>query len=539
MSPRRLILGSFLALSLGVATERTWAGEPPRHHRDEAEQRDLAAEHPKAAELLGNAEAAFHAGKLREAEALLAEADRAAPASFIVARRYCQVLTELGERARAVDACNRALKGGHMAMDRLAAVSALMTGPGEPTSNELAQALLLATTAKNLTGQPFGDAALCEIAYRLGDAVLLQDCTTELARVAPGHYLTRRFQGLLDSGARYWLVWGMLALACLATALHALRGRLTLRRRVAVIASASVVAASLLATPARAEEPGPAASAAPSPMKKKDGHWQLSRFPIDHEHPENAIPTEDERNKEPLDFGYFLQDLASEGAYAEKKGDYRAAVKYWRALAKAVPDVATGFRRACRAYETLEDRDNGLDYCGRALNAQGAELEDYVHYGNLMLMKSEPLDAAELGDFRNTIQHLRAQPGDGARYVAETLSCELAVNREDQGALNQCTQSLEKMKPGDPQTLAFEWSLAMFRHDYSAARELVARLRAGGYEARVVAGMERALAAESRWWKPFTNDWRYWLVSGGGGLGLLAWLLSRRRPPVRATAPAQ
>lgn len=546
----RPVTGVSLAAAL-MALAGSAGGETSRlHNRDVEEQTSLKSVAPRAAELLERAEGLVTRGKLTEAEPLLAEAAQAAPTSFLVARRQCQVLSELGRRASAIEACNRALKGGHMAMDRFASVSALMTGPAAPTTREVAQAVLLAMTAKNLTGQPFGDAALCEIAYRLGDAQMLRDCTTELSRIAPAHYLTRRYAGLVDrTQARFWGVWALLGLGMIGTGLHALRRRRGARRAVTGVAIAATLSGScLVLTPreALAQEGAPAASAAapapsaavPQPRKQKsDGHWQLSRFPIDHENPERAIPTEAERNKEPLDFGYFLQDLAAEGAYAEKKGDYAAAVKYWRALAKAVPDTATGFRRACRAYEQLKDRVHGLDFCGSTLNLEGAELEDYLHYGNLMLMKTTALDAAELSDFENTIKHLREQSGDGARYVAETLSCELAVAQQDVKRLEQCTQALEKMKPGETQTLAFAWSLAMFRHDYTGARELVSRLKAAQYKPALLASMEAAIQSESRWYKRFVNDWRYQLGLGTLVVGLLGWLFSRRKPGIATQAP--
>lgn len=522
-----------------------------RHPRDEAELADLRATAPEAAQRLADAEAKFKLGQLREADSLLSAAAAQAPLNFMIARRHCQVLAELGERARAVKACNLALQSGHLAMDRLATVSALMTGPEPPTTSEVAQAATLATTAKNLSGQAFGDAALCEIAYRLGDPALLRDCTTELARVAPGGYLTRRFEQLLDRGLRYWVVWVLTGLASIVTALHASRGLRT-RRRARVSGSAAAAAAALLALtgPGHAEPSAapsasvagataPSASTAPLPaLKQRGSHFQLSRFPIDYDQPENKIPTESERNKEPLDFGYFLQDLAAEGAYAERKGDYAEAVKYWRALAKAVPDVSSGFRRTCRAYEMLKDRAHGLDFCGRTLNLEGAELEDYVHYGSMMLMKLEPLDAAELSDFTNTIKHLREQPGDGARYVSETLTCELAVAQQDDKTLERCSQALEKLKPGETQTLAFEWSLAMFRHDYVAARELVARLKAAGYKPQLLANMEASMRAESRWWKPFTRDLRYQLGSVAVVMAAVLWLLARRRPGKLVPTPA-
>jgi hypothetical protein len=532
-----------LAASALLASTSPAGAQPLLHHnRDDAERAELRTTHPDSADLLDRAEPLIRAGKLSEAEPLLAQAATAAPVSFIVARRRCQVLTELGRRSSAIEACNVALKGGHMAMDRLATVAALMTGPAAPSSDRLAEAVTLAITAKNLTGQPFGDAALCEIAYRVGDAQLLKDCAAELNRIAPNHYLTKRWGAVASerSGAAHWLVWLAFAGAALATLAHALRSRQSAKRALGgAPVAAALFAACLLLQPkialAQAPAEAPAASAgdsaSPAPAQqprhmKKDGHWQLSRFPINYDNPEATIPTEAERNKEPLDFGYYLQDLASEGAYAEKSGDYAGAVKFWRALAKAVPDVATGFRRSCAAYEVLKDRYHGLDFCGSTLNQQGAVLEDYVHYGNVMLMKPEHLDAAELSDLENTIKHLRGQGGDGPLFIAETLTCELGVHEQDVKRLEPCTQALVKLKPNEPQTLSFLWSLAMFRHDYAAAQDYVDRLKTTSYNPALVARMAASVQSEKRWWKPFLSDWRYQAslltVLLAAGVGLLS-----------------
>ena len=282
------------ALLVTVACSGVALAQPLLHHnRDDQELAQLRTEYPEAATLFDRAQALIEQGKLSEAEPLLAQAAVTVPLSFMVARRQCQVLAELGQRSRAVDACNRALKSGHMAMDRLATVSALMTGPSAPTGNDVAQAVNLTMAAKNLTGQPFGDAAVCEIGYRLGDAQMLRDCTTELGRTAPHHYLTRRFQAVanMNGQGRYWFVWGLFGFAALGTAAHALRRRASRRTVSTVAVTAALFGGCVLAVPvsAQAAETAPSASTAaveaPHNQAKKDGHWQLSRFPINQENP--------------------------------------------------------------------------------------------------------------------------------------------------------------------------------------------------------------------------------------------------------------
>src|SRR5262245_24065672 len=71
--------------------------------------------------------------------------------------------------------------------------------------------------------------------------------------------------------------------------------------------------------------------------------WQLSKaFPIDADNPEARIPTAKQRDRNPLEYGYFLQDLIEGAEQARRAGDHAAVVGYYRAVVKAVPDRAKG-----------------------------------------------------------------------------------------------------------------------------------------------------------------------------------------------------
>ena len=45
-----------------------------------------------------------------------------------------------------------------------------------------------------------------------------------------------------------------------------------------------------------------------------------------------------QRDGNPLEFGYFVQDLLAKAEIATKKQDHQAAIRYYRALAIGVPD---------------------------------------------------------------------------------------------------------------------------------------------------------------------------------------------------------
>jgi hypothetical protein len=73
---------------------------------------------------------------------------------------------------------------------------------------------------------------------------------------------------------------------------------------------------------------------------------QLSmKYQIDHENPEASVPPAKERNANPLEMGYLLQDLLERAEQARKQNDYRAVVRYARAVVKAVPERAKSWSK--------------------------------------------------------------------------------------------------------------------------------------------------------------------------------------------------
>jgi len=548
--------GSSLLLALG-AIAATFSGlgqlsaQPSGRHRlDERDLERMAEATPHAAKLFAEAEEKLERGDLLAAEPLFARVRSQAPTSGLAARRHCQVLIELGRREPAFVACKQAVIHGRTPMDERAAVGALMLGDKPPTTAELAEALLLAQSVQRLSDQPFGEAALCEIAYRIGDDGMLKHCVDGLKSLAPDHYETRRWSGAATPRASwsYWLAWGVLAMLGLLTGLHALLGRRPRRSARGAVAAAIVglVTATYSAPVAAQEAPSPAPttsverySAQEPPADRKGVHWQLSSaFPINPGDPEASVPSIEARNKDPLQFGYYLQDLASEGAYADKAHDYAKAVKYWRALAIAVPDVGIGFRKSCQAYQKMNDREKALEFCAAAINREGIMLDDYVNYGQLLLAKPKALDPVELADIEAVIQHLRdgkdGQPDAG--ILAEQFACEVGMRLNDVKRLERCTQRLALATKNDQKTLFYQWSLAILNKNYPEARRLLGEMKKTPMKADALRRLEEATKAGD-WWRKLFRDWRYGAGLGAAVLLLACTILWRRRRP-RGGGPA-
>jgi hypothetical protein len=206
---------------------------------------------------------------------------------------------------------------------------------------------------------------------------------------------------------------------------------------------------------------------------------QLSRrFPIDRGNPEASVPGEAERQNNPLEFGYFIQDLLEHAENARKQRDYATVALYYRAVAKAVPDRAKGWSKLCEAYEILKDRERAVRACELALSRAGVELGDYIRYVQLMTEKAGDMTAAERETLIPVLAHLSRQPGLG--LVAEELRCRAGVKLRDVSLLEACTAGLAKAAPNDPKTVVFLWNLAMLRGDKAEAERLIARTRTLG-----------------------------------------------------------
>jgi tetratricopeptide (TPR) repeat protein len=444
------------------------AEEQPTPVRSRADEADLALmkrADPKAVELLLEGEAVFARGQTEQAERLLRSAREQAPIRALPARRHCQALARLGKRTEAVEACEVAFQRGASPLEQRALVGAVLSGSTPPTTQDLWRAFQLAEAAKQqMKHQPWGYAAECDIARRLGKKEMLGACLAELRRRAPGHAETRRAEALAMTGGSNWLLVVPLLLAWAGTLIHAGYRRF---RRFGTSAASAMLVALVLANPANAQDAG---AGTPQPRGEP-----ISSLAINHDDPERSLPTPEQRDRDPLQFGYHLMDLTEAGTAASQRGDHQKAVKYFVALAKAVPDVSRGYMLACSEYEALGNRDEALKFCTTGIALNGARLLDYKLYTRVMLQKPGPLLPDEVRELGEVIGHLRKEPAGVA--IAEDAECGLALRLEDPKRLEQCVNVLRMREPEGAATLTHELALALAKRDIAAANGVIARAK--------------------------------------------------------------
>ena len=195
-----------------------------------------------------------------------------------------------------------------------------------------------------------------------------------------------------------------------------------------------------MAPMSEAPAPAPTAAAGSSPVLP----GQLSsKFGIDDARPEASIPDIRERNRNPLEFGYFLQDLLERAEQARKNKDYQGVIRYYRAVAKAVPESAKGWSKLCEAYDVVHDRERAIVACRYALDRPAVEVQDYVRYVHLIIGTTAELGAKDRKELGEVLEHLGKQ--EGTAIVASHLRCEVAVKLKDVAMMETCTGALAKL----------------------------------------------------------------------------------------------
>src|SRR4029453_8338555 len=121
---------------------------------------------------------------------------------------------------------------------------------------------------------------------------------------------------------------------------------------------------------------------------------QLSNaFKIDDANPMASVPTVEQQNARPLEFGYYLQDLIAKAEAAPKRGHHAAAARFYLTMAKAAPTRSVSYRRACDSLEAAGNHDAAIASCRTALARDGVTVGDHARFIELMLAKKEPLTA--------------------------------------------------------------------------------------------------------------------------------------------------
>jgi hypothetical protein len=249
-------------------------------------------------------------------------------------------------------------------------------------------------------------------------------------------------------------------------------------------------------------------------------------FKIDDDHPEAKVPTVKDRISNPMEFGYYVQDLLTRAEVEEKRNNPMGAIKYYRALAVALPEEARTWALVCNAYDKVHDRDRAWRACKYAIERKGAELKDFEHYVALMTAKQGELLPEERNDLNDVLAHLDQQP-DLAVPTAH-LRCQVAVKTNDAAALESCTGVLAKVAPDDPKTIVFRWSLAVMRGDREQAANLYDRARQIGLAAASLDRMSQV--PMGHWWSTRGRGLVGMVVAAGAALLFaLAFALYRRR----------
>lgn len=533
----------FLGLICWCASARA---EPiVRYGVDAQEVASIAATHPKAAAKLAEGEALLEtpqAPNIEKAAELFREAAEDERASGLLYRRQCQALTALGRHQEAVAACEKSLSVDYRSVYGMRAmVGALMSGSSPPTSKEVAEALIHAHRAYQIApDEPAGFAGRCDIAEKIGDIEMLNACIVDLERVAPEHYETVRAKAIAHSLRPGWGLlagWIGFALLGLGTLAHAILKRPWRRAASATVAFVTAVLF-FHAHPARAAEAGSAAEPAPhtdSPAEPAEpevpvaGH--LSKFKIDDKDPSSSVPTIEQRDHDPLEYGYFIMDLGDHAEWALAKGDHLAAAGFYRALAKAVPDAAVGFVKACEQYELAGDKDKAQEFCAAALTLKGVTVADYSHYARLALRRKN-LRPTDIANLDGVIKHLEADPA--SRSVGLDIECTLGAREGDQARLEHCVPQLTGIDSKNPKTLFYQWALAIKKKDFGAAERILARTKEwAGAPPGQVQQMEQVTLEAMPAWRKSLRSFRDWRVGASFALVVVAGLglaLLKKRP---------
>lgn len=397
-----------------------------------------------------------------------------------------------GKGHGARESCHRVSSLSAAPEDMRNEVASIMSPARQPSMDDMALSLLVVDAAiRKASDQPWPHLARCDVARRLGSADGLAVCRTDLETMARRHPATPAALASIASPISPGGTLARLALAALllGTLFHSLRSR---RRSRAALDPTS--------RPALAGRPGPGVAALvlaaasllavrPASADTAAPRDRLSDFVIDDADPESSIPDAETQNRKPLEFGYFLQDLAAKAEAAQKRDDHAAAARFFRAFTKATPRSAYGPRKLCAELESLGDVQGAIVACRTALTREGTTVDDYSRFVDLALARKGALAPLERKEIEAVIAHLEKEaPG----VVPAKLHCALAVRVQDRKALDTCTATLAKTAADDPQTVSFQWALAVMKGDRRAATHLIERARGLGMKPEALAQMERA-----------------------------------------------
>lgn len=132
-----------------------------------------------------------------------------------------------------------------------------------------------------------------------------------------------------------------------------------------------------------------------------------TKWAVNDEDPASSMPSPEERNRDPMEFAYFLQDLLARAQMARDTDNWKDTVKYYEALAAAVPDIARPFSTLCVGYAKLGELAIAQAYCAKATTLRGARVFDHLRLIDLTLRKPQ-LTSEDVDTIGASLGHLRA-----------------------------------------------------------------------------------------------------------------------------------
>ena len=278
-----------------------------------------------------------------------------------------------------------------------------------------------------------------------------------------------------------------------------LRARAKSRFRIGVPGAALIIIVRVLSGPASAQP-----ILAPKIESKQPP--STGKFQINDADPGSSVPTPAQRDSDPVDYAYFIMDLSARAEKAVRLGDHQAAVRYFGALAKAVPDRSIAYTRLCSSYEKLGDWKQALDSCRAALGLAGVTDQDYRNYADLVVQRKPNFGKADVTDLDEIVKHLRQSLPDSS--VADEIECELGLKVKDRLRVQRCTQNLAARWPNNQETLTYQWAFAVMRNDHSAASQLLEKLKKTNPKPEVIRNMVEMTAQTAQpWWRRALSNW--------------------------------
>jgi hypothetical protein len=299
-----------------------------------------------------------------------------------------------------------------------------------------------------------------------------------------------------------------------------------------------------------------------------------TKYPINEDNPVAGLPTPEQREADPLEFGYLLQDLISRAEGAHTKKDWSGSVKYYEALARMVPERAIAFSRLCSGYANLGKIEIAAANCGKALRLGGARVMDHFKFVNLTLQKQN-LTARDVSEVEASLAHLREHlapkaaaeaPVSSEQSALDTLEkqaaakdspptqtlvvdvavlgCKLAVRLRDEKRIDDCLAGLESVGASPKVRLPFEWAKAIVTNDRARAAQVVVTAKSLGFPEAAIESMraEQTRTFEAGSLFGHLGNSRWPVLFGALGLvvavsGTLLWkfVSTKRRLPDAAT----